>query len=593
VNPANISGNRVILSKASGAVLFYALYLSDGKLAFAASSDGTWTTPIMSATAISTGTWTHVAAVRNGTTVSLYVNGTAVQQGTFASTVFDSSMNLSCGALDGGANAFAGYIDDVRISNTDRSASFNTSSTTYTYNNANQLTTEQSGLQTKTYTYDPNGNNTAVTTTVSSTNKGNVTMSYDSLNRMINWSDGINSEATAYRGAAWHRTSTTINGGNPTTYLYDGDNVISDCRMNEMLSMKHFYVTPALDENISITTSTPIGQSVGGGTTTYIFGEKWKYFYTQDGLGSVRTLTNDSGEIGNKYDYHAFGEKNNLNSVELTSNRYTYTGRETSRFSNAPMYYRYRFTDNNGIFLGRDPFGYNRGDFLGNLYRYCENNPIKYKDSFGLMPEENEKAEIILREFNIKNVNQVQIYNALKAHCPDKNVLTSNSTQCCTPENCLTQASVLATNISQAIYDLRKKYIDKIGKISSGNWGNEWGTAPDCADWATEIFSTAKMNVVVWQKHKKNCFTFSRIRSWSSTEVVNKKRKKYWMHNFVGVHGPNTNIPAIFNADFYLDAWLTGGEKVVYEKNVHDEKYFPKENGSGHFAPWGMVIVID
>ena len=136
MNPANITGIRVVLAKASAASLSYALYLNDGRPAFALSNDGTWTTPIMSTATLSANAWAHLAAVRNGTTVSLYVNGTAVAQGTFANTVFDSSMNLTCGAMDGGANAFVGLIDDVRISDTDLSAAFNTVSASYTYNNA-------------------------------------------------------------------------------------------------------------------------------------------------------------------------------------------------------------------------------------------------------------------------------------------------------------------------------------------------------------------------------------------------------------------------------------------------------------------------
>ncbi|MFH0909952.1 MAG: hypothetical protein V1918_00340, partial [Planctomycetota bacterium] len=58
------------------------------------------------------------------------------------------------------------------------------------------------------------------------------------------------------------------------------------------LDLDKLYVTPFLDQNLSFTT--------GAATPA-------TYYYTQDGLGSVRTVSNSSGTVVDKYDYLAFG----------------------------------------------------------------------------------------------------------------------------------------------------------------------------------------------------------------------------------------------------------------------------------------------
>ena len=63
------------------------------------------------------------------------------------------------------------------------------------------------------------------------------------------------------------------------------------------------YVTPSLDENITMTR------------------ESSDYYYTQDGLGSVRETIDDSQATQNTYDYEAFGSAYNWS--ENVVNRYT------------------------------------------------------------------------------------------------------------------------------------------------------------------------------------------------------------------------------------------------------------------------------
>ena len=45
-------------------------------------------------------------------------------------------------------------------------------------------------------------------------------------------------------------------------------------------------------------------------------GNRVKHYYTHDGLGSVRTLTDASGMVKNRYDYTAFGTRYSVNTTE-------------------------------------------------------------------------------------------------------------------------------------------------------------------------------------------------------------------------------------------------------------------------------------
>jgi len=127
--------------------------------------------------------------------------------------------------------------------------------------------------------------------------------------------------------------------------LYDNDNVVADLQSG---AISKLYVTPFLDQNLSMT-------NVGSGNS---------YYYTQDGLGSVRTLT-DSPATGpanvvNAYDYDAFGSPYAPGTTEAVSQRYGYTGREKSSVSGL-QYSRYRTYDYNlGRFNRRDPAGHGK-----------------------------------------------------------------------------------------------------------------------------------------------------------------------------------------------------------------------------------------
>jgi len=187
-----------------------------------------------------------------------------------------------------------------------------------------------------------------------------VTMEYDQLNRMTKYTGPEGTEEFAYRGAEWHRC-----GADTTGFMYDGDNVVADVVGGDV---DRTYVTPFLDENLSMTAS---GAS---------------YYYSQDGLGSVRTVTDASAGIQNQYDYLAFGARHHPNAQGTIKQRYLYAARERNKVS-GQHYMRHRIQSPiTGRFGSRDPLRYvaNRN---GNLYCYVRNRPTNWRDPYGLLGE--------------------------------------------------------------------------------------------------------------------------------------------------------------------------------------------------------------
>jgi RHS repeat-associated protein len=123
----------------------------------------------------------------------------------------------------------------------------------------------------------------------------------------------------------------------------------------------------------------PVSEKTGGRARRLTV----KHYYTADGLGSVRTLTDSSGVLKTAYDYASCGEPYAPGTSVAVSQRYTYTGREKSAVG-GPMYYRWRFYEaSTGLFLAYDPAGYANNP-SGKLYEYALNDPTNCGDPFGL-----------------------------------------------------------------------------------------------------------------------------------------------------------------------------------------------------------------
>ena len=360
------AGRRTALKLPNGVTTAYA-YDAAGRLTKVESKNAVGT--VISATNYT------LDPVGNRTAIDLTLNG--VQN--HIAYQFDNAYRLIRETRTAGGqtlydDAFAYDAVGNRLTRNRMEAGQPATQTVYTYNNVNQLLTEVTNGVTTAYVYDKNGNNISITTPAANGKPATIiTMAYDWLNRQTRWTDGIRTESTVFAGADWQRVSTTVTDAesalNRTVkYVYDGSNVLADYGVDNSLSA--FYVTPGLDQNLSMPD--------GAGATAY---------YTQDGLGSIRALTAANGAILNRYDYTAFGETFAAGTAIAVANRYTYTAREQSLLAahGAPMYYRWRnYAPGMGRFMRRDPIGYRGGV---NVYGYVWARPLVSVDIFGLEDE--------------------------------------------------------------------------------------------------------------------------------------------------------------------------------------------------------------
>lgn len=219
----------------------------------------------------------------------------------------------------------------------------------------------------KQYFYDASGNHVKTTSSEGEENK-----TYDVLGRLIRYEgpDGMEEYTYMGTGAKRHSVKKTPTGSTTTEqshFLYDGDNAVTEYLEADYGPSKQ-YVTLGLDQHLSVTD---------------LNGPQAKiYYYSQDGLNSVRTLTDPLGVLHSQHDYTAFGDP--FDAIVASVQSYGYTGREHNPISK-DINYRYRnYNPTTGRFDSRDPIGYNF-NLYGDLYRYANTNPVMHTDPYGLM----------------------------------------------------------------------------------------------------------------------------------------------------------------------------------------------------------------
>ena len=230
--------------------------------------------------------------------------------------------------------------------------------TNYTVNDLNQIT--QAGNQQ--IQYDPNGN---------IINNGTYIFDYDYHNLLVGVRDARNNTVLfTYEYDALGRRRAKVNAQTleATQYFYDGAEVIEERDGRNQVIATYVY-GQGLDDIISMERNDQ------------------QYFYHKDYLGSVVAITDENGNVVERYEYSPYGEvtildaNNNERQESAIGNRFMYTGREYDSETGL-YYYRARYYDPTlGRFLQRDPIGY--GDGM-NLYAYVGNNPMNWIDPLGL-----------------------------------------------------------------------------------------------------------------------------------------------------------------------------------------------------------------
>lgn len=231
--------------------------------------------------------------------------------------------------------------------------------TTYQYNDNDQITEENDGSVITRYTYDDNGN------TIQKT-EGPVLTDYDYSqdNRLTKATTGSDVIGYTY-DASGIRQSKSVNGV-ATQYVVDQNRdyaqVIAELKGTGQLDTSYLYGDDLISQS----------QSTG------------EHYFMYDGLGSTRSLTNGTGAETDSYIYKAFGEVEHKDGS--TPNNYLFTGEQYD--PNLGFYYlraRY-YNQNNGRFFSLDTYQGSRFEPKTlHKYLYTHADPINNTDPSGNM----------------------------------------------------------------------------------------------------------------------------------------------------------------------------------------------------------------
>ena len=174
------------------------------------------------------------------------------------------------------------------------------------------------------------------------------------------WEVSTSTQSTAeyvYNGDG-ERVRKVVNGV-VTNYYYDFGHAIFETDQNDSITRSYVH-GPRIDEVIYQRT---------GSSDVY---------FLRDRLGSTRGLLDNAESLVDTMDYTAFGKKTSGGSLT----EFQYTGR---RFDSETGLYYYRnryYSSELARFMTQDPIGFAGGL---NLYRYVNNNPLRFIDPFGLI----------------------------------------------------------------------------------------------------------------------------------------------------------------------------------------------------------------
>jgi RHS repeat-associated protein len=318
--------------------------------------------------------------------------------------IYDSINRLTNIIHGNGANTISSYAQTYDAASKITSVTGTDGSSTYTYDDTNQLTGADYDFQAdESYSYDGNGNRTndgyvtGVNNQLLEDNK--YLYEYDLVGNRTKRTDKSTNEVMEYRWDIRDRlTGITVKNDlgeiiRTAEYTYDVYNqriaktVDTDGDGSLAAVTERFVYGP--DQNIAL-----VFDENGNVNHRYLFGDGVDQIEADesngsvlwaltDHLGSVRDVVDDSGTVLNHVVYDAFGGVTSQTDESVVF-RYGYTARELDAESGL-QYNRARYLDSfTGKFISEDPISFQGGD--SNLYRYVYNSSTNFIDPSGNIP---------------------------------------------------------------------------------------------------------------------------------------------------------------------------------------------------------------
>ncbi|MGE5371936.1 MAG: RHS repeat-associated core domain-containing protein [Solirubrobacterales bacterium] len=216
--------------------------------------------------------------------------------------------------------------------------------------------------KTVSYTYDVKGNRiSAVGDQATIAESVYIKANYNPADQLTSYTTGSVTTSFDYDATGLRIKKTA--GDSTTRYLYNAaGKVIAEADANNALNAHYIWGPDRM-----------IAKQLSDGA---------QYYYLYNGHGDVVQIVDSNGEVVNTYQYDEWG--NTTQETEKVENHFKYSGeifdKETGLYYLRARYYNPQL----GRFLNKDTY---EGDITNpmslNLYAYCGNNPLKYVDPTG------------------------------------------------------------------------------------------------------------------------------------------------------------------------------------------------------------------
>jgi RHS repeat-associated protein len=255
------------------------------------------------------------------------------------------------------------------------------------YDAVNQLlsdTVTNAGVLTNSfaYIYDPTGNRL-----VEQAGSSNYVATYNALNQ-ISTTTAPGVSRTNEWDAQDHLVAVNI-GNERTEFTYDGEDRMVAIRKLQNGSQVSYRRLLWCDDRICEE------RDAAGTVTKRFFSQGMKvetgpnagnYYYTRDHLGSIRELTDGSGNVRARYAYDPYGRQTRLTG-DMDAD-FGFAGMFSAREAGLNVTHYRAYDAELGRWLSRDPLPDSETEQGPNLYTYVADNPVNAVDPLGLCCEE-------------------------------------------------------------------------------------------------------------------------------------------------------------------------------------------------------------